>query len=134
MLAGHWEGEYNSPALGRHGKIQFSLDAENGVAKGIVAMTPQGSVKPYEPSSLEHDSSFASPSTPQLLSIRFVRADRDTISGALDQYWDPDRNCDANTHFIGRFGDGAIEGTFTTTWTCGPGEASGRWQVQRTKK
>lgn len=66
-----------------------------------------------------------------MLTIRFVRASAGAISGMLDPYWDPDRNCQARTVFSGNLVERTIEGTFTTTFDCGSGEASGRWHVTR---
>ncbi len=130
MLAGEWTGEYSSPALGRRGSIEFKLVAGEGQAYGDVLMTPQGSGRPYEPNSLGTSSEGgATPLTSQLLTIRFVRAESGEISGMLDPYWDPDRNCRATTIFHGYLAKGVIEGTFTTAFDCGAGQASGRWQM-----
>jgi hypothetical protein len=130
ILAGQWKGEYNSPALGRHGTIAFKLVAAEGQAYGAVAMTPQGSAQPYERGSLQHERDTTT-ATPQLLTIRFVRSASGEITGMLDQYWDPDRNCEATTRFRGYLAKDVIEGTFSTTFDCGAGEASGAWQVSR---
>jgi hypothetical protein len=132
MLSGQWNGEYTSPALGRRGSIEFKLVAGQNQASGSVLMIPQASGRPYERGSLEHppESSGGQPSS-QLLTIRFVRASAGTISGMLDPYWDPDRNCEARTVFNGNLIERTIEGTFTTTFDCGAGEASGRWHVTR---
>jgi len=129
MLAGEWSGEYNSPALGRRGTIEFKLKASVAQASGVVVMIPQGAGRPYGPSSLrnEFDSSRILPT--QLLTIRFVRAQSGEITGMLEPYWDPDRNCEATTRFIGYLAKGVIEGKFTTTFDCGVGAASGTWQV-----
>jgi hypothetical protein len=131
MLAGQWKGDYNSPALGRRGSIEFKLVATEGQAYGAVVMTPQGSTRPYEPNTLgrENESNRIAPT--QLLTIRFVRADSGEITGMLDPYWDPDRNCQATTRFLGYLAKGVIEGTFKTLFDCGAGEAGGTWQVTR---
>ena len=132
MLAGQWDGEYTSPALGRRGSIEFKLAAGQSQAAGDVLMIPQGSGRPYEAGSLEHpsDTSGGQPRS-QMLSIRFVRASAGAITGMLDPYWDPDRNCEAHTVFNGILVETTIEGTFSTTFECGAGEASGRWRVTR---
>jgi len=131
LLAGRWQGEYDSPALGRHGTIEFTLQPGGTHAKGIVAMTPQGATKPYAPTSLVAENNATSLLSSQLLTIRFVLAEGGKVSGELDPYWDPDRNCEATTYFTGHLVPRVIEGSFTTRWDCGPGEASGRWQVTR---
>jgi hypothetical protein len=91
---------------------------------------PQGATKPYEPSSLEKQFEGNGLSS-QLLTIRFVQADNGELRGALDPYWDPDRNCQATTRFDGYLKTGFMEGTFHTTWDCGSGEATGQWHVTR---
>lgn len=131
MLAGEWRGEYTSAALGRRGSIEFKLIAATNKASGDVVMVPQGAGQPYAQSDLEHQSQGRGPMDSQMLTIYFVRAEGGTISGTLDKYWDPDRNCDAFTVFRGRLQDRAIEGTFRTTWDCGTGEATGDWKVTR---
>jgi len=132
MLAGEWKGDYASPALGRRGSIEFKLVASSGQAYGDVLMIPQNSTQPYEPSTLGNPSPQAGmPTGTQLLTIRFVRAESGEINGMLDPYWDPDRNCHAYSVFHGAMAKGVIEGTFTTTFECGAGEATGRWQVTR---
>jgi hypothetical protein len=132
MLAGQWDGEYTSPALGRRGSIEFKLVAGQNQASGDVLMIPQGSGTPYQPGSFEHPPNSPGNQPPwQLLTIRFVRASGGTISGMLDPYWDPDRNCEARTVFEGNLVERRIEGTFRTTFDCGAGQASGRWHVTR---
>lgn len=130
-LVGEWRGEYASAALGRRGQIEFKLVAGEYKASGDVVMTPVGSDRPYAPSTLQHQGDGRIPGDPQMLTISFVRAMGGTIRGQLDRYWDPDRNCDAYTVFQGRFADETIEGTFSTTWACGAGEATGTWKVRR---
>jgi hypothetical protein len=133
ILVGQWKGDYNSPALGRRGTIEFKLEAGEGQAYGAVVMTPQGAGRPYEPNSLGREAEGARMPSTQLLTIRFVRAASGEITGMLDTYWDPDRNCQATTRFRGYHAKGVIEGTFSTTFDCGTGEASGTWQVTHTK-
>jgi hypothetical protein len=132
LLAGQWKGEYDSPTLGRHGSIEFKLVAGQVQASGDVVMTPQGSNRPYQRSTLEHPPRGADglPES-QILTIHFVRASGGAISGALDPYWDPDRNCEARTVFSGTQVEWSIEGTFRTTFDCGSGEATGRWHAMR---
>jgi hypothetical protein len=132
LLAGQWKGEYDSPTLGRHGSIEFKLVAGQVQASGDVVMIPQGSKQPYQRSTLEHPPQGADglPES-QVLSIRFVRASGGAISGMLDPYWDPDRNCQARTVFSGTQVEWSIEGTFRTTFDCGSGEATGRWHAMR---
>lgn len=133
MLAGDWKGDYNSPALGRRGTIEFRLSANGGQASGAVVMTPQGSTRPYESHSLGREVDGSRLASTQLLTIQFVRSSSGEITGKLDRYWDPDRNCEASTTFRGYHAKGVIEGTFTTAFDCGAGTASGTWQVTHSK-
>lgn len=126
-LAGDWEGEYSSPATGRLGSIIFKLVAGEDHAHGDVLMIPRGSSDPYRPRSGGEGPAPAGAS--QLLTIRFVRAEADKISGTLDPYWDPDCNCEVTTTFVGQVRDGTIEGTFSSEHTAG--RAFGTWKVQR---
>jgi hypothetical protein len=132
MLAGEWRGDYTSPALGRRGSIEFKLVAGENKAFGDVVMVPQGSGRPYEPqTTLEHPYQDQRTATSQVLTIFFVRASGGVITGTLDPYWDPDRNCNASTFFRGQLFDRTITGTFNTTWDCGAGQATGEWKVTR---
>ena len=131
ILAGDWRGEYESAALGRRGSIEFKLKAGTDEARGDVLMVPRGSRTPYQPRAY-HDAQPA-PAAPsfELLTIKFIRASNGSIAGRLDRYWDPDRNCFANTAFNGDVGLGVVEGTFRTTFECGAGEATGTWHVSK---
>ena len=130
ILAGEWAGEYESAALGRRGSIEFKLMAGTDEARGDVLMAPRGSRTPYQPRPY-HDAQ-PPPATPsfELLTIRFIRASHGSIVGRLDRYWDPDRNCFANTAFNGYVGLGTVEGTFKTTFECGS-EATGTWKASK---
>jgi hypothetical protein len=132
LLAGQWNGEYESATLGRHGTIEFKLVAGEAQASGDVVMIPQGSDRPYQRSTLDHPPRGADglPES-QILTIHFVRASGGVISGMLDPYWDPDRNCEARTIFSGSQVEWSIQGTFRTTFDCGAGEATGRWHAMR---
>ena len=122
---------YESAALGRRGSIEFKLKAGTNEARGDVLMVPRGSGTPYQ-SRPSHDP-LPPPTTPsfELLTIRFIRASNGSIGGRLDRYWDPDRNCFANTAFNGYVGLGIVEGTFKTTFECGAGEATGTWNASK---
>jgi hypothetical protein len=134
MLAGEWRGEYSSAALGRRGTIEFKLVAGENKASGDVIMVPQSSGRPYE-RQYNGDGSQTyyggGRSDSRMLTIFFVRAFGGAIEGMLDRYWDPDRNCNAMTVFRGTLAGRTIAGTFSTTWECGVGEATGEWKVTR---
>jgi hypothetical protein len=126
-LAGDWEGEYSSAATGRLGSIVFKLVAGEDHAHGDVLMIPRGSSDPYRPRGGGEGPAPAGAS--QLLTIRFVRAEGDRISGTLDPYWDPDCDCEVTTTFVGQVKGDTIEGTFTSERTAG--RVFGNWKVQR---
>ena len=131
-LAGKWRGEYTSPALGRSGTIEFELNADSKKASGVVLMMPQGSAHPYEThSTLQNTYDARNPMSSEPLTIFFVRAENGAVTGRLDRYWDPDRNCFAVTTFRGVVEGRTIFGTFRTTWDCGSGDATGEWKVTR---
>jgi hypothetical protein len=133
LLAGEWYGHYRGDGPGsRRGTIVFTLMAGEDHAHGDVLMIPAGSTRAYEryhgtgPLRTRVDQA---PS--QVLTIRFVRAIDGAITGRLDPYWDPDRDCIAFTTFAGVLQDGTIAGTFTTACGAGPAAATGRWTVTR---
>jgi len=126
-LVGNWAGEYESPALGRQGRIEFKLAANATEAYGDIVMIPRGQTSPYQPE----------PSQPGLenmhvLTIRFIRAANGSVRGMLDRYWDPDRVCYAAAIFQGYVERAVVSGSFTTTCDSGAGEAKGTWHVERT--
>ena len=125
-LAGEWTGTYSSPDLSRQGTIWFKLVEGEERAHGDVRMTPHGGSTPY---------GREIPVVPQrepmqFLGISFVRVSAHAVSGSLDQYWDPDANCFANTTFRGRLQGDQIEGTFETRLATGV-VVAGRWRASR---
>lgn len=131
ILAGEWKGEYESAALGRRGTIEFSLKAGTDEARGDVVMIPNGRRMPYRPQRYEDGPQGPPLSASELLTIKFIRVSDGSLAGVLDRYWDPDRECFANTSFSGRVGLGIVEGTFRTTFDCGAGDATGTWSAAK---
>jgi hypothetical protein len=133
MLRGEWYGDYLADEpRGRRGTIVFKLVAEEDHAHGSVVMIPEGSTRAYE--RYHGDAPVpvrAGATLSQVLTIRFVRAIDGRITGQLDPYWDPDRDCSASTLFTGSVQDGSIAGTFTTRFGTGVTEVTGRWKVTR---
>jgi hypothetical protein len=130
-LAGEWTGEYESAALGRRGRIEFKLKADSDEAYGDVLMVPRGGRTPYQPRPTHDEQPASTMPSSELLTIRFIRASNGSLTGMLDRYWDPHRNCFANTAFKGNVGLGRVEGTFKTTFECGTGEATGTWTASK---
>jgi hypothetical protein len=131
MLAGEWQGEYTSIALGRKGGIEFKLRAGTDEAFGDVLMQPATRNRPYPEDSTEYNYRPPGGTNTELLTIRFIRAEHGAVTGMLDPYWDPDRNCTAMTVFRGHIGKGIVQGTFLTKFDCGAGDATGQWRVTK---
>jgi hypothetical protein len=132
ILGGHWSGSYTTNPAGRRGLIEFTLSAGEEQASGDVLMIAEGArvpYRPYPPGDLRTGHVDA-PYT-QLLTIRFVRADRGQISGTIASYWDPDRTCQATAVFYGTAQARVIEGTFTSICEDGIRELRGEWRVTR---
>jgi len=138
-LVGNWSGEYlaDSPQS-RGGSISFRLFPEDDHAHGSVVMIPEGSSRAYEryvaypgmpPYPIEP------PARPgaEVLTIRMARVWDGSVSGMLDPYWDPDRQCEAFTTFHGLLRDDVIEGTFTATFAKVGEMMTGRWKVKRSR-
>ena len=90
ILSGHWRGSYTTSPSGRHGVIEFTLSAGDEQASGDVLMVADGAHVPYRPYP-PNDSRQGPIDAPytQLLTIRFVRADRGKISGTIASYGIP---------------------------------------------
>jgi hypothetical protein len=131
ILAGEWAGEYESAALGRRGSIEFKLTGDTNEARGDVVMMPSGRRIPYQPQPYDEGQHARSMPSGEVLTIKFIRASDNSIAGMLDRYWDPDRNCFADTTFNGRVALGIVEGTFKTTFECGAGAATGTWTAKK---
>ena len=97
ILAGEWSGEYDSAALGRHGSIEFKLKSGTDEAYGDVVMVPQGRQIPDQRQPHEYPQERPAMPPSEFLTIRFVRASNGSLTGMLDRYWDPDRNCFAKS-------------------------------------
>ncbi len=136
VLAGRWLGEYEGEGVTpRGGRISFELIAGEDHAHGEVLMIPTGANRPYEryrdgePPSTGREA----PAPPEPLRVRFVRAVNGDVNGALDTYWDPDRQCQVWTTFRGRIRGDTIDGTFASTYSRPLAETKGRWRVVRTR-
>lgn len=127
-LAGEWSGSYQSGATGRSGSIVFTLVPGENQARGDVVMVPRGANLPLRPA---RGQGMGADSTnqPQVLTIEFIRAARDSVSGTLAPYVDPDCNCSTSTSFYGRVRGNVISGTFTATQQ--GRSLNGTWEVRR---
>ena len=130
-LAGEWRGEYWMAGYDRHGTIALKLVAAAEQATGDVLMISDRFGWPYMwmPPKAGLPSYPMEPTT-QLLTIRFVRADRGRISGRMDPYWDPDRRCRASASFLGSVDGNVIKGSLVSV--CDDVRTlQGRWRVER---
>jgi hypothetical protein len=131
VLAGEWDGTYESAALGRRGTITFKLTGGRDGAYGDVIMFPV-TAWPLQETHVYQEGQYTG-GTPrsEALTINFIRASDGAVTGALDRYWDPDRNCFATTTFTGRVTRGVVEGTFRTTFDGGSRQATGTWIARK---
>lgn len=129
QLAGKWEGEYSSEETGRGGSITFQLRAGADTAEGEVVMTARDDAR-SAPSATARES-LGHAGRPDVLTIRFVVAHGDTVSGVLAPYADPDCGCTLTTTFRGGILGDVIEGTFETTGSGFHPTQRGRWRVVR---
>jgi hypothetical protein len=132
ILAGHWQGTYTTSSSGRRGVIEFTLSAGDEQAFGDVVMFADGEPAPYRRYSPGY-TQLGPTNEPyaQLLTIRFVRAERGLISGTIASYWDPDRRCQASATFLGEAKPREIDGTFTSICEDGVRQLLGKWRVTR---
>ncbi len=130
-LAGDWGGEYEGTSTGRSGSIVFRLTAASDSASGDVVMIPReaGVASPQQSPSV----GIPVPRIGSVLSIAFVRAAGDTVSGRLVPYLDPDCDCTLTTTFIGRMHGDVIEGRYTSRRENGGPTQTGTWKVTRKK-
>ena len=132
-IAGHWSGEYGSPATGRTGTIDFTTTARGDSASGVVVMIPAGFAQPLRP---WRDPALTgqepSAATPSMLTITLVWVKGDRISGSLAPYADPETGARLYTAFEGRLVADTISGTFSTgEGSAATTEPTGTWRVVR---
>jgi hypothetical protein len=130
-LAGDWGGDYQGSATGRSGSIVFHLTASSDTASGDVVMIPRQARGPG--AGQAPAMGIPVPRTGEVLSIAFVRASGDTVSGRLRPYHDPECDCMLNTTFEGRIHGDVIEGRYTSMRAEGGPTQTGTWKVKRKK-
>jgi len=132
-LVGEWAGDYTvDDEYERSGRISFTLTAGEDHAFGDVLMVPSARPRGYDRyQSFPPARTDANRRPAEALSIRFVRVFGGGVSGLLDTYWDPDRNCQVSTTFVGDVKGDVIEGTFRSHFTELASEATGHWRVVR---
>lgn len=138
-LVGEWSGDYSNPETGRSGSIAFTLKAGKDTAFGSVVMVPRDqkqSVTTGAPADRPVPRTTMAAASSEMLTIRFVRMEKNHLVGTLDKYRDPDCGCELTTTFRGQFSDAStITGTFTSTGSSmGHIPSSGRWTVKRSAR
>ena len=132
-LVGEWTGDYTvDDEYERSGRISFTLIAGEDHAHGDVLLVPSGKRQAYQRYQ-DQPSARAEANRPlsEALTVRFVRVFGGGVSGLLDPYWDPDRNCRVSTMFVGDLKGDVIEGTFRSHFSDFGREATGQWRVVR---
>jgi hypothetical protein len=132
ILAGHWRGTYSTASPSRRGVIDFTLSAADEQAAGDVLMIADNGRTPFRPYP-PGDPRLGPTNAPytQVLTIRFVRAENNELSGTIASYWDPERSCQASATFLGRLQGRVIEGTFASICLEDVRQLRGQWRVTR---
>jgi len=130
-LSGHWAGRYVSEATGRHGTIDFRLEAGRDTARGDVQMVPVGSDEPLHPFRPDGPAAAMSRPAPRFLSIRFVTVETGELRGSLEPYADPVSGHRLLTTFRGRVHADSITGSFSTVDDLTGARSAGSWWVVR---
>jgi hypothetical protein len=134
-LAGKWSGEYQSSATGRSGSIVFNLSHSGDAANGDVVMIPRDYGKALVPyPQVATGTAMQNTNTSQVLTIKLVRVNGDTVSGVLDAYRDPQCDCPVQTTFLGAVHGDTIDGTYSTRGTQANAPQTGTWRVKRTAR
>ena len=94
QLAGKWVGDYSSPSTGRSGSIVFNLSGDRQSAQGDVIMDSTIVNVPADPATV---AAARGSHAADVLSISFVRAADDEISGKLAPYRDPNTGATVST-------------------------------------
>jgi len=123
-LVGQWEGTYSSYGTGRSGTVFFDLtaDADSAVGEGVM--------HPAEGTGAVNVAGVAL-YRPVVLTISFVRAEGNLVSGSLSPYSDPACGCMLSTKFEGELIGDRIEGTFSSRSQAHTYTTLGIWEVTR---
>jgi hypothetical protein len=128
LLAGDWEGTYQSEETGRSGTINFSLKAGTDSAFGDVWMVPRQAEHLQHPGADPGD--YRPPrALPRPLRISFVRCADGEVTGTLDPYEDPETGERIFTTFEGRIEGSTFSGRFVSLYQPSGVRARGTWSV-----
>ncbi|MGH8548044.1 MAG: hypothetical protein ACRERU_05490 [Methylococcales bacterium] len=124
QFAGQWEGEYESTATGRSGKVYLDLTSTAANAKGGIIMHPHPKESPSQ-SKITYAESKKQKAIP--LSIDFVEAEEGKIHGVVTPYHDPHFNSTMFTTFEGTLEGNMMKGTFTVKIGDSGNSYTGTW-------
>ncbi len=110
QFAGKWEGEYESTATGRTGRVYLDLTSSTQSATGGIIMQPHPK-ESQAPTKLTYSETKKHQVIP--LSIDFVEAEQGRIRGVVTPYRDPHFNSMMFTTFEGTLEGSTMKGTFT---------------------
>jgi hypothetical protein len=130
LLAGDWEGTYESDQTGRSGTIAFSLKAGTDSAFGDVWMMPRRPDYPQYPSG-EPGGPGGPRVLPRPLRISFVQCSEGDVTGNLDPYEDPETQERVFTTFEGRLQGDRLKGRFYSLYQPSGVRATGTWTMTR---
>jgi hypothetical protein len=131
LLAGEWTGSYEGKESGRSGKIYFELSAQADSANGSVLMEAATKPRIVGYKALRGFWREPSATSPNRLTISFVRAEGGGVHGTLNPYTDPDCGCTLHTTFLGHIEGDSITGTFKTLHLESGTSRKGTWEVTR---
>ena len=129
LLAGRWEGTYQSDETGRMGSIVFELKAGTDSAFGDVVMVPARAELPPAPRAAQAIEPMPPPA--RVITISFVRCLAGEVSGHMDPYEDPDTHERVYTSFEGRLRGNTLAGTFVSVYQASDRRTGGTWSVAR---
>lgn len=130
ILTGEWEGAFQDACGARHGTIAFVLPPGHDTARGRVVLEPVRSAGCTDPVS----SATRGDSVPAGMVLRLggvTVADR-SVSGWIQEYRDPERDCPVDTWFEGGLeGGDTLRGMYFAHPEVGDTVRRGTWWAVR---
>jgi hypothetical protein len=130
LIAGEWDGTYESDDGARRGSIDFHLQAQHDTAYGDAMMIPQGWDRPLQ-SRDGRPGETPSAGIPRPLVIKFVRVEGGEVSGEVESYYDPMCDCRKVTIFRGKLSGDTLKGKYRAYRQQGGPPDTGEWLVRR---
>lgn len=130
LIAGEWDGTYESDDGVRRGSIDFHLQAQHDTAFGEAVMIPQGWDRPVQARD-GRPGEVPNAGIPKPLVIKFVRVENGEVSGEVESYYDPMCDCRKVTIFRGTLKGNTLKGKYRAYRQQGGPPDSGEWRVDR---